>query len=343
MSEALQPLVCICVPTYNSALTIRETLLSITTQSYANLKIKVVDNASADDTIAIVEAIADSRIELHRNPINLGAEGNFNRCIALTEGEYAAIFHADDVYERHMVEKQVAFLEAHPTAGGVFTGATLINERGQPIGVIQLPADVSASGPLFNFTRLYKAILQHSNFLICPSFMARTDVFHRDIKAWRGEMFGSSADLDVWLRVLQRHACGILPEPLMRYRISAEQFSAAVRLGTSRADFFRVIDHYHAQAWVAQQLEPADHLNYARLERRDRVMRAVNSLLKDELAQARKLCSDVLSRDAFCAAVQSKRGLMVLILGVFVRVSIALRFVSPAKRALIFLKRKANR
>ena len=343
MTKALQPLVCICVPTYNSALTIRETLLSITAQSYANLKIKVVDNASVDDTAAVVDAIADSRIELHRNPVNIGAEGNFNRCIALAEGKYSAIFHADDVYERHMVEKQVAFLEAHPTAGGVFTEATLVDERGHPAGVIQQPADVAASGPLFDFRRLYKAILQHSNFLICPSFMVRTDVFQHDIKAWRGEMFGSSADLDVWLRVLQHHACGILPEPLMRYRISTAQFSAAVRQGTGRADFFRVIDHYQAQAWVAQQLEPADYLNYARLERRDRVMRAVNSLLKDELAQACELCRDVLSPDAFWAAVQSKRGLMVLTLGVFVRVSIALGLASPAKRILNYLKRKANK
>lgn len=343
MSEAVQPLVCICVPAYNSALTIRETLLSITAQSYVNLKIKVVDNASADDTTAVVAAIADSRIELHQNLVNIGAEGNFNRCIGLAEGKYTAIFHADDVYERHMVEKQVAFLEAHPTAGGVFTEAALIDENGRPAGTIQQPTDVAASGPLFDFKRLYKAILQHSNFLICPSFMARTDVYQQDIKSWRGEMFGSSADLDVWLRILQHYACGILPEPLMRYRISSAQYSARVRQSVERSDFFRVIDHYQAQEWVTQQLVKADYLNYSRLERRDRIMRAVNNLLKDEPAQASVLCSDVLSRDALCAALQSKRGLMVFALGAFVRLSIALGFTGPAKPVLTYLKRKVNK
>jgi glycosyltransferase involved in cell wall biosynthesis len=343
MPKLVQPLVCICVPTYNSALTIRETLLSITAQSYSNLKIKIVDNASTDDTAAIVDAIADDRIEFYQNLFNVGPEDNFNRCILLAEGKYMAIFHADDVYEPNMVQKQVAFLETHPTAGGVFTEATLIDERGYEVGEIRQPVAVANLGPLFNFKSLYKAILKHSNFLICPSFMARTEVYQHNIKCWRGEIFGSSADLDVWLRVLQHYDCGILPELLMRYRISTAQGSSVVRHGTDRADFFRVIDHYQAQQWVTQQLEPADYLNLTRLERRDRVMRSVNYLLIDNLVMAKELCCDVLSRDALCVAVQSKRGLAVLILGIFVYLSIALGFTGPAKIVLTYLKRKTNR
>lgn len=343
MSEAIQPLVCICVPAYNAALTIRESLLSITSQSYTNLKIKVVDNASQDDTVNVVSGIQDCRIELHRNPTNIGGEGNFNRCIELGEGKYTAIFHADDVYEREMLEKQVAFLEAHPTAGGVFTEAVLIDENGQSVGFISQPDEVAASGPLFDFKCLYKALLKYSNFLICPSFMARTDVYLQGVKSMRGELFGSGADLDIWLRILKHHPCGILPEPLMRYRISSAQYSARVRQSVKRSDFFRVIDHYQAQEWVAQQLGKDDYLNYAALERRDRVMRAVNYLLRDDPAQAQELCRVVLSRDALFAAFQSKRGLMVLTLGVFVRLSIALGLTAPAKSVLIYLKRKTNK
>ncbi|WP_244940092.1 glycosyltransferase [Herbaspirillum seropedicae] len=343
MPEIAPPLVCVCVPTYNSARTLRETLLSLTAQSYPNLKIKVVDNASDDDTAKVVAAVADNRIELHRHAVNVGAEENFSRCIALGEGKYTAIFHADDVYEPQMLEKQVAFLEANSVAGGVFTEAKMIDETGQPVGSIRQPADLAASGPLFDFKQLYKAILRHSNFLICPSFLARTDVYQREVISWRGELFGSSSDLDVWIRILRHHPCGILPEPLMRYRISASQGSASVRQGVGRADFFRVIDYYQAQEWVKQQLDRTDYLNYSRLERRDRVMRAVNSLILDDPVQARNLCNDVLSIDALHAALQSKRGLMVLLLGIFVRLSLALGLNGPAKHVLSFVKRKANK
>ena len=343
MPDFSKPLVCICIPTYNSSLTIRETLLSITAQNYENLKIKVVDNNSTDDTVAIVSSIPDDRIELHRNSVNVGGEGNFNRCIRLGEGKYTAIFHADDLYEPQMVSKQVDFLEANPDAAGVFTEASLIDKRGQLVGAIKQPLAVAAKGPLFDFNSLYRAILEHSNFLICPSFMARTDIYQQDIKVWRGEMFGSSADLDVWLRILQHRACGILAEPLMRYRISNEQFSARVRQNVGRADFFRVIDYYQAQGWVTAQLNNSDYINYERLERRDRVMRAINCLLSEDVDKAYQLCSDVLSLNALSAAWQSRRGLFVLCLGVFIRVSIDLGLTGSAKKVLLYLKKRANK
>ena len=73
----------------------------------------VVDNHSSDATVTIVESFSDERITLHHNSVNLGGEGNFNRCIALARGKYTAIYHADDIYESEMVAAQVAFLEKH--------------------------------------------------------------------------------------------------------------------------------------------------------------------------------------------------------------------------------------
>lgn len=105
------PLVCICVPTYNAAITIRETLHSILSQTYKNLVIHISDNSSTDTTLKIVESMDDPRLRIHRQQKNIGAEGNFENCIRLGEGKYTAIFHADDIYEPEMVAKEVAFLE----------------------------------------------------------------------------------------------------------------------------------------------------------------------------------------------------------------------------------------
>ncbi len=232
------PLVCICIPTYNAAATIRETLKSILDQSYPNLVIHVSDNASTDDTLKVVESVSDGRVHLHRQDKNIGAEGNFNRCIQLAEGKYTAIYHADDLYEPDMVSSQVAFLEAHPEAGAVFTEASTIDETGNKIGEIRLPNGIASSDGLYDFATMLKAVLRHSNFFICPSVMVRTQVYQQEIKCWRGELFRSSADLDLWLRILQQHPVGYLPKRLMRYRISSDQWSAKVRLGTERADFF---------------------------------------------------------------------------------------------------------
>jgi len=332
------PLVCICVPTYNVASTVRETLESILNQTYPNLIVHISDNASNDDTLEIIQLMADPRLVIHRHAENVGGEGNFNRCIQIAEGKYTAIFHADDIYEPDMVTKQVAFLEANPEAGAVFTEASTIDESGNKIGEIRLPKDMKYKNGLFDFTTMFKAVLRHSNFLICSSVMVRTQVYQQEIKSWRGDIFKSSADLDVWLRILQQHPVGYLPELLMRYRISNNQFSARVRLGTERADFFLVIDHYLAQETVRAMLYIADLKNYRLLDRRDRVMRAVNLFITGYPKRANGLIHDIFSCDALNAAFKTKRGTFVLLIGIYLKLLALLRLNKLGQLSLSYMK-----
>ena len=334
-----QPLVCICIPTYNAAGTVRETLLSILSQTYRNLVVHISDNASTDDTLEIIEVLGDSRVHIHRNQINIGGEENFNRCIKLAEGKYTAIFHADDLYEPQMVERQVAFLESHAEAGAVFTAASMIDETGKKFGEISFPAGLGSFDRLYGFETVFKAVLRHSNFFICPSVMARTQVYQQDIQSWRGSLFNSSADLDVWLRIARKHPIGLLPAPLMRYRVSANQFSAKVRLQTERADFFLVTEHYLAQEDVRGMLDHTDLENYARLDRRDRVMRAVNCFLSARLGEAKSLLHDIYSWDAWKAGMQTKRGLGVLVAGIYLRGLLLFRLEKTGRLTLGYLKR----
>lgn len=337
------PLVCICIPTYNAASTVRETLDSILAQTYSNIVVHVSDNASTDDTLKVVDSIKDCRLIIHHHLANVGGEGNFNRCIDYAEGKYMAIFHADDLYEPAMVASQVAFLEANSDAGAVFTEASLIDDNANQIGSLRLPKNLKSVNSLYSFATIFKSILQYSNFLICPSMMARTDVYKKDIKSWRGEAFGTSADLDVWLRVLQYHMIGIIPKPLMRYRISLGQHSEKLRSRVTRSDFFRVIDHYLTQQNVQAILSSKDLLNYHRLERTDRVVRAANLYLLGNEQESKALCFDVLSIDAVLAAISSRRGFVTLSVGIFLHIFIVLNFPTIGKFFLLRLKRLARK
>lgn len=337
------PLVCICVPTYNAAATVRETLESILAQTYLNLVVHVSDNASNDETLQVIELIEDSRIHIHRNEVNVGGEGNFTRCIQLAEGKYTAIFHADDVYEPDMVAKQVAFLEANPQAGAVFTEATTIDDKSNVIGEINLPKSIASSDGLYDFTTMLKAVLRHSNFFICPSVMVRTEVYQQEIRDWRGGLFKSSADLDLWLSILQHHPVGYLQERLMRYRISDNQFSARVRMGTERADFFLVMDYYLSQQSVIAFLDSVDFRNYMRLDSRDCLMRAVNLFIIGKIGQSKELLDGILSRDLFLAAIQNKRGLFVLLVSMYLKLLLTLRLEKIGKSSLLYFKRIARK
>lgn len=336
-------LVRICIPTYNAGETLRETLASVLAQTYTQLDIVIVDNASTDNTIEVANSFGDPRVSVLRNTENIGAERNFTRCIENSAGTYTAIFHADDIYTPQMVEKQVAFLERHPDAGAVFTNASLIDSEGCQVGRYGLdPAHQSADN-LYDFRTIMKMIIRRSNFLICPSAMVRTPVYLNDIVEWRGSAFKTSADLDVWLRILQKHRIGILPEPLIRYRISLSQGSALLRARINRADFFLVLDHYLQQRQVKSFLTSDDLRYVSRLERTDRIVRAVNLYLRDDPQRARELCYGLLSHDSLSAACESFRGAATLAAGLLVRAIIALRCRPLGKFLLLRMKRLANK
>ncbi|MDR3409560.1 MAG: glycosyltransferase [Formivibrio sp.] len=302
------PRVCICIPTYNAAATIRETLVSILSQTYSNISIIISDNASTDETLKIVELIADPRVVIHRNSKNIGGERNFTRCIELADGEYTAIFHADDVYESDMVEKQVNFLEKHTEIGAVLTAATRINATGKPFGVIGRFTDEVHEASVLNFKELVKAILRRSNFLICPSAMVRTHIYKAEIFSWRGDLFCSSADLDVWLRIASKHSIAILNEALMRYRVADAQFSSAVRLRTERPDIFLVLEYYLSQDFVKEGLTKLDWLNYRGLEINDYTWRAINLFCAGQVVDAKLILRRVFNMALIPAALFSRRG-----------------------------------
>ena len=101
-------------------------------------------------------------------------------------------------------------LESNSRAVAVFTEASLIDESGKKIGNIRMPSGIAVHDGLYDFSMMFKAVLRYSNFFICPSVMVRSKIYQHEIKCWRGNLFKSSADLDLWLRILKQHAVGYI-------------------------------------------------------------------------------------------------------------------------------------
>lgn len=301
-------MVCICIPTFNSATTLGQTLDSLIGQTYQDFEIMVVDNASTDGTVSVAQFYAerDARVKVLVHEHNVGGEGNFSRCLNYAHGTYTCVFHSDDVYAPTMVEKQVRYLERHPGAGAVFTCAAYIDENGCLIGDAPTPREILASDGEreFCFADIYPLILRDMNFFVCPSAMVRTDIYQQHVVSWSGDRFASSTDLWVWLRILEKYPIGILPERLISYRVSSSQGGAQLRyLKTARADFFSVTDYYNNFPWVQEQLVPRDYRNLAFLETVDCYTRAVNALICEETALARELTKGFLAPSLLRSAV----------------------------------------
>jgi len=307
------PLVCICVPTYNAGKTLSATLDSILGQTYPSLLVKVVDNASTDNTIDLANSYAsrDARVHVLRHSENVGAEGNFTRCLQLADGDYTAIFHSDDVYTPRIIEEQVDFFRNNPEAGAVFVMADTCDAAGRVGRSYRLPRSLAAQDPrLYDFQTIFKAMLKHGNFLLCPGVMVRSAIYKNYIKHWDHERFRTSADLDVWLRILQKYPIGVINKPLFNYRVSPASFSyGAGRAKTEPHDLLRVFETY-AAGYARDLMGPEEKSDYSRLVMNDNVNRAFNLAATDKPAEAKALLAGVFRpgslSTAFCSVYHLK-------------------------------------
>lgn len=294
--EMQQPKVSVCVPVYNAEHTIVETIDSILSQDYPNFELIVIDNCSEDGTWEKLEAyVGFKNVQLIRNGENI-AGLNFDRCMFSATGKYTAIFHADDVYEPMILTKQVEVLQQNEEVGAVFTGAKLINERGQYIGSINLDF-LQVDLAILDLDSVYKYLLKHFNFLVCPSAMVRTAIYQEEIKHWRGELFGSSMDLDVWLRIAGNHKLAILKQACMNLRRSKSQWSyRSDRISLQRSAFFDVIEYYNKFDNIDAMLSDEDKKNLSDLYAVDDIKVAMNVYLAGQASIAMSYIRRIFSR-----------------------------------------------
>ncbi|MFC4767279.1 glycosyltransferase family 2 protein [Effusibacillus consociatus] len=117
------PMISVCIPTYNRAMHIGDTLNSILKQTFGDFEIIVIDNHSDDDTEEIITSFQDNRIRFLRNDWNVGAARNANRCMMEFKGKYIKFLHSDDVFiADDALQKMYHAASKHPQAALITCG-----------------------------------------------------------------------------------------------------------------------------------------------------------------------------------------------------------------------------
>jgi glycosyltransferase involved in cell wall biosynthesis len=205
-----RPLVSIIVPSYNQGRFLPATLKSIFEQDYRPLEVVVVDGASTDGTVAILEEAAKTNPELRwiSEPDD-GPEDAFNKGLAMIEGEIAAIQSSDDLYYPGAVSAAVEGFARHPHAGIVYGDAESVDAAGNHL-----------SGPTRYLTWTLKRYLCGSTFIPQSSAFFRP-ALAREVGGFRKRYF--VFDIDMWLRIAFVAPPVKLPLVLSAYRHHEEQ------------------------------------------------------------------------------------------------------------------------
>jgi len=108
------PLVTVIIPAYNAEKTIRHSVNSILNQTWHNIELIIVDDASKDSTWSIIQSIAEENpsVRILKNDVNSGPYFSKNRALQLANGKYLTGQDADDWSHPQRIEKQVKVMIA---------------------------------------------------------------------------------------------------------------------------------------------------------------------------------------------------------------------------------------
>ena len=210
------PKVSVCVMTYNQERFIGECLESIVTQETDfDVEVIVADDASTDRTAAIVrdyEARFPERLRGIYHPNNIGVKANYLSAHDAARGEYVAHVDGDDILLPGKLNRQVQFLDAHPSCAFVGSNGVLFSTREDGGHRFEGYTNPAPHPALMNFDDF----VERNGFLFTHS----SKMYRRSLSP---DLSGVERFIDVNLHVLQaaRGAVGYIHDPLLKYRINA--------------------------------------------------------------------------------------------------------------------------
>jgi glycosyltransferase involved in cell wall biosynthesis len=121
------------VPFYGDPGLLKETVASVRAQTDGDWRLTVVDDGYPDDSIpGWFAALGDDRIRYTRNETNLGANKNYEKCLALATADDVTVLGADDLLRPNYVAVVREARRRFPDAAVIQPGVEVVDEHGQP-------------------------------------------------------------------------------------------------------------------------------------------------------------------------------------------------------------------
>lgn len=214
---SFKPLVTVVCTCHNQADFVIKSLNSVINQSYKNIELIIVDNASSDNSVQIIEnwLLPYNDILFIKNKINSGNNTSFNEAVKVSKGDFLIDLAADDVLLNNCVEKQIKTFELNMDIAIVYGNAEIIDENDKHLYYyFDVNENLKIKNPLIK-NLSYEKILENSANMNSVSGMMNATVF-KTIGGYDNELYYE--DLDYWLRISRNYQITFIDDILVQKR-----------------------------------------------------------------------------------------------------------------------------
>jgi glycosyltransferase involved in cell wall biosynthesis len=264
------PLVSVCVPAFNGADAIFTAVDSALDQDYPNLEVLVVDDASTDETVALLERRYADRVRVIARERRSGHNRNWNATVQHSHGAFIKFLHQDDRLAPDTVSTMAELLIEDPSVGMVFSRRRVersaagpaadewvtrygaVHEGFRDLGRLNdgaaLLAQVIEAGALDNW------VGEPSTVMVRRACLERVGGFSHHVR--------QATDTDLWLRLMAHYRVAFVDRELAVFRLSPESLTATNK--SRRLDWLD-------QLWVLEDLWRDDAVRRMHPELRSRL------------------------------------------------------------------------
>lgn len=214
------PKVSVVMPVYNRESYVKQSAESILNQTLRDIELIIVNDASTDNTLNVIETIArdDRRVRVISMVSNVGIAMARNAGISAACSNIIAMLDSDDLAAPNRLQLQLREFELNPKLTLIGSFANLIDEQGKKIGTLTKPTAYNQ----------IKSVAFFAGPFVQSSIMFRKDEI-LSVGAYRAE-YNLIDDIDLYLRLVYsgKYVCN-MPETLISYRVHPNQSDAGNR------------------------------------------------------------------------------------------------------------------
>lgn len=232
--------VSILMSVYNNQAFICKAIDSILNQSYKYFECIIIDDGSTDGTSDILKQYLkkDNRISVITNNKNIGLTKSLNKGLLICKGKYIARLDADDISVQDRIKIQYDYLEKNNHIAACGSQGICIDDKDNVLGEKNLPISYKE----IKHRLLFNNQFIHSSLFIKKSVLDKVGLYN--------ELFKTSQDYELMLRIAENHNVTNLRQALVKWRVHNNSISWTTKkqeIDAIRARWFAITKYNYSK------------------------------------------------------------------------------------------------